>query len=191
MSDAEQPASPELGPLPSEKIVALRDVLEANSVPYAFGGAVALFYYRDPRSTIDIDVNIFLSPERRSEVDGLLSGLYPLDTEKFDADVGMTAQTRSLWGSTYIDLFFSNTEFHESMAQRVQRYPFLDTEINVLTAEDLLVCKVLYDRPKDWVDIEAVAKNRDLDAGYIRSWVGEFLPDDDPRLARVNGLLGR
>lgn len=46
---------PELRLLASQKVLALRDALEEHAVPYAFGGAIALFYCRDPRSTIDID----------------------------------------------------------------------------------------------------------------------------------------
>jgi hypothetical protein len=192
MDEAEVPGRPEQGPLPSEKIIALRDALEESRLPYAFGGAVALFYYRDPRSTTDIDLNLFLPPERREEAETVLSGVYPLDVQQFDSEVGRSGQVRSLWGATYIDLFFADTDFHDSMAKRVRRFPFLDTEINVLSAEDLLICKTLFDRPKDWLDIEAVGISQQgkLDVGYINDWLGQFLPDDDPRLGRIREALG-
>jgi hypothetical protein len=63
--------------------------------------------------------------------------------------------------------------------------------IPVLSIEDLLICKALFDRSKDWVDIEAVAKTRrgELDRSYINSWLGRFLPADDPRHARIEALL--
>ncbi len=146
MSEAAQPERPEQGPLPSEKIVALRDALEDHRIPYAFGGAVALFYYRDPRSTIDIDVNIFLPPEQRAEVETALGSVYPLDHQQFDEDIGRTGQMRSLWGTTY--------------------------------------------RPKDWLDIEAVARTRELDQTYITGWLDRFLPAEDPRRTRTKAILG-
>ena len=31
-----------------------------SELPHAFGGALALAYYAEPRSTIDIDVNVFI-----------------------------------------------------------------------------------------------------------------------------------
>ncbi|MHB1469276.1 MAG: nucleotidyl transferase AbiEii/AbiGii toxin family protein [Solirubrobacteraceae bacterium] len=186
MNHPEQPGAPELGPLPSEKIIALRDVFETHAVPYAFGGAIALFYYRDPRSTIDIDVNIFLPPERQAEITKLLRPIYDIDAAKVAADVTTAGQTRSLWGATYIDLFFADTEYHEAMGRRVQRKPFLDTEINVLSPEDLLVCKMLFDRPKDWLDVAAITANTDLnlDHRYIESALELFVDPTDARLAR-------
>ena len=32
-------------------------------IPHAIGGALALGYYAEPRSTIDLDINIFLTEE--------------------------------------------------------------------------------------------------------------------------------
>ncbi|HVR05500.1 MAG TPA: nucleotidyl transferase AbiEii/AbiGii toxin family protein [Solirubrobacteraceae bacterium] len=191
MNDREQPVSAGLGPLPSEKIVALRDVFETNDVPYAFGGAIALFYYRDPRSTIDIDVNIFLPPERQVEIIGLLRPVYDIDVAQVAADVTTTGQARSLWGATYVDLFFADTEFHDAMARRVQRKPFLDTEINVLSPEDLLVCKMLFDRPKDWLDVEAVVASGQVtvDRRYIESALGLFVDPADARFDRWRAIV--
>ena len=77
------------------------------------------------------------------------------------------------------------------MAQRVQHQPFSEATIPVLSIEDLIVCKVLYDRPKDWVDIDAVAATRrsDLDRRYIATWLGAFLEPEDSRLARIAQAL--
>lgn len=191
MSLGEQPDSPEPEPLPSEKIIALRDVFETNHVPYAFGGAIALFYYRDPRSTIDIDVNVFLPPERQAEVSRLLQRLYDVDLAQVTADVMTTGQTRSLWGTTFVDLFFADTQFHDAMAHRVRRMPFLETEINVLSAEDLLVCKMLFDRPKDWLDVQAVAANAQLglDKRYVESALELFVDRSDARFERWRAAI--
>lgn len=190
MSEADRPSSAELGPLPSEKLVALRDALEHHQIPYAFGGAIALFYYRDPRSTTDIDINIFLPPTRQSEVVAVLETLYPLDAAQVKTAVEATGQARSAWDATYVDLFFADTEFHVAMSRRIRRQPFLDTEINVLSAEDLLVCKVLFDRPKDWLDIQAVvsAQGADLDGAYVDSALELFVDTTDHRFLRWHGL---
>jgi hypothetical protein len=190
VNDPERPPASELGPLPSEKVIALRDAFETHDVPYAFGGAIALFYYRDPRSTIDIDVNVFLPPDRQAEVTDLLPSLYDVDREHVAAAVLQTGQARTLWGGTYVDLFFADTEFHEAMARRVQRKPFLGTEINVLSPEDLLVCKMLYDRPKDWLDIEAVlaAGRQQLDRDYLEAALELFVERSDPRFVRWRAI---
>lgn len=174
---------PELEPQLSEKVVALRDALEASSIPYAFGGAIALYYFRDPRSTTDIDVNIFLPPDQTEDVGQVLGSVYRLDVERLTDAVTRDGQSRTSWDSTFVDLFFADTEFHEAMSRRTLRKPFLDTEINVLSPEDLLVCKMLFDRPKDWIDVEAVARGGHvmLDNGYIEAALDNFVDRSDPR----------
>jgi hypothetical protein len=41
-----------------EKIVAIDEALA--EIPHAFGGALALAYYAEPRATVDIDINVFI-----------------------------------------------------------------------------------------------------------------------------------
>jgi len=188
----EEPLGPEREPTWDQKVVRLNAALAERGIPYAFGGAIALNYHREPRSTLDIDVNIFLAPEHEETVLSALSGVYDLaDSEKIGRDLRRDGQARSSWGVTYVDLFLANTDFHASMAQRVQRQPFGETTIPVLSIEDLLICKALFDRAKDWVDIEAVAKTRrgDLDRPYITGWLDRFLPPGDPRRERVAAAL--
>lgn len=51
----------------------LADVLEAHDIPYAIGGALALGYYAEPRGTVDVDINIFVTPPEA--IDGLIQTL--------------------------------------------------------------------------------------------------------------------
>jgi len=113
---------------------------------YAFGGAISLKYHREPRSTLDIDVNIFLSPASSATALSVLQDLYGLPmAEQVRARIDRDGQARTLWGATYVDLFLADTDFHESMSGRVERQAFGDIEIPVLSIEDLIVCKVLFD----------------------------------------------
>ena len=49
-----------------ERILALERALVA--VPHAFGGALALAYYAEPRATIDIDLNVFVHADHFPDV---------------------------------------------------------------------------------------------------------------------------
>ena len=70
--------------------------------------------------------------------------------------------------------------------------PFADGTIPILSAEHLVVCKVVFDRPKDWVDIDAMlAAGATVDAGEVLRWVGRIAGDDDPRYDRIAALLTR
>jgi hypothetical protein len=47
---------------PTELARRLADAFEDASLPYAIGGAIALGFYVPPRATLDVDVNVFVSP---------------------------------------------------------------------------------------------------------------------------------
>ena len=42
-----------------DKVVLVHGALNGRGINHAFGGALALAYYAEPRSTIDIDINVF------------------------------------------------------------------------------------------------------------------------------------
>ncbi len=170
----------------SEKITALAHVLGASDVPFAFGGALALAYYGEPRATVDVDVNVFVPPD---EVDRVAEVLASLGIRTSAADrrlVLRDGQTRLHWGLTPVDLFFAYDVFHYHAAQRIRRVPFGSETIPVLAPEDLLVCKVAFNRRKDWIDIEQMllltAGTLDLDD--VRRWIVAIVGANDERCRR-------
>ena len=168
-----------------EKIVALHAAL--GSVPHAFGGAIALAYYAEPRATIDIDLNVFVPEQRATKIAALLT---PLGVSGTLAHVERDGQVRLWWDDTPVDLFFSYDRFHDAAAKVVRVVPFADTTIPILSADHLVVCKAVFDRPKDWVDIDAMEDaDSDLDAAEILRWVGRICGDTDPRYNRIAAVL--
>ena len=158
-------------------------------VPHAFGGALALAYYAEPRATIDIDLNVFVPV---SDAPGVIERLGALGvTGDASADaLERDGQVRLWWDRNPVDLFFSYDAFHDAARDAARRVPFADTEIPVLSAEHLAVCKAVFDRPKDWIDIDAMlAAGTALDAGEVLRWVSRITSPDDPRFARIARVL--
>jgi hypothetical protein len=179
----------------SEKVLLIEEGFRQRRIPHAFGGAIALAYYATPRATIDIDVNVFLSVDRADEVLGLLEGLgaEPLSQEEH-AQLERDEQVRVHWDATPVDLFFSYDTLHDSCLERRRRMPFgEDDSIHVLAAEDLLLFKALFDRDKDWHDIEELvfAMADELDAAYAKSWLERIVGERDPRYRRLCEVLDR
>jgi hypothetical protein len=175
-----------------EKILAIHAALDAARKPHAFGGALALAYYATPRGTIDIDCNVFVRVERAQRVLDVLSPLGVTRPERALAEIARDGQTRLRWGHTPIDLFFSTDAYHDACMQRARRVPFGEgDEIPILSAEDLAVFKVIFDRPKDWVDLGELlyAQSGRFDAAYALEWLSRILAIDDPRLARFEKLV--
>jgi hypothetical protein len=175
----------------AERIVALHEALVA--VPHAFGGALALAYYAEPRATIDIDLNLFVPAAEYPAVAAVLLSLGArADDEEAAERIRRDGQARVMWESTPLDLFFAYDAFHRAAAESVRSVPFADGEIPILAAEHLVVCKVVFDRPKDWVDIDAIVADRTaVEAGEVLRWLGRIIGDDDPRYDRVASVLTR
>jgi hypothetical protein len=157
-----------------EKIVAIERSLAARDVPHAFGGANALAYYGTPRATADIDLNVFVPVSRAREVLQLLAELgVPAPEPSLFERIEREGQVTLYWERTPIDVFFSYDPLHESSMRRRRRVDFGGDPIHVLSAEDLMTYKVLFNREKDWNDIAEMiyAANESLDFDYVRGWI--------------------
>jgi Nucleotidyl transferase AbiEii toxin, Type IV TA system len=172
----------------AERVVALDDALDA--VPHAFGGALALAYYAEPRATVDIDLNVFLPAERFDEVAAPLRALGVAMDDEAAALVARDGQARVWWDVTPIDLFFAYDAFHDVAARARRTVPFADGEIPILAPEHLIVCKAVFNRAKDWVDIDAMLElGHALDTAEVLRWVARIAGDEDPRYERLAALL--
>ena len=177
--------------LPDE-IVVVHRVLAGASIPHGFGGAIALAYWGTPRYTHDVDINIALPSEDHPRVLDALSNAFPLvDRPKAERDITHLAQTRLRWGDVPVDLFFANTPFHDAIAMRTREMLYTaDITIPVISAEDLILCKAFFNRPKDWFDIENIFTVQErVDDAYLHYWLLEFPDSDGERLARIDRLL--
>jgi hypothetical protein len=183
---------PQYQPAPlADMVVAIDRALTGAKIPHAIGGAIAYAYYGEPRVTIDVDVNVFVSTDSWPEVRDALTGL-GVDVETDEAALTRDGQVRLWWGRIAVDLFFSYDPFHDEMKKAARRVPFGDDRIPILGPEHLLICKALFDRPKDWLDIEAmVAFVEPLDLDAIRSWLARMVDADDERLAKLREITDR
>jgi hypothetical protein len=177
----------------SEKLLLIEEGLTSRRIPHAFGGAIALAYYATPRATIDIDLNVFVPVSRADEVLDVLAtlGSDPLTAEERER-LQRDEQARLRWDGTPIDLFFAYDAFHDSCLERRRVVPFGEGDrIHVLSAEDLVVFKVMFDRGKDWRDIGELtyALAGEIDAAYVQHWLDRILEPDDPRRERIRELL--
>ena len=172
----------------AQRIVELDHSLDA--IPHAFGGALALAYYAEPRATIDIDLNLFVRADRFTGVATLLRDLGVTVDDNVAGIVRRDGQARVMWDHTPIDLFFAYDAFHDAAAKARRPVPFSDGTIPILSPEHLIVCKVVFNRPKDWVDIDAIlATGTVLDVAEVMRWVGRLAGDTDQRFERIASVL--
>jgi hypothetical protein len=158
-------------------------------VPHAFGGAIALGYaVRNPRGTVDIDVNLFLSPDHADDAFAVLPAGVTWTADDLAA-VRRDGQVRVFWEQTPIDLFFDTAPFHLQVATNAREVPFESGPIPVLAPNDLTVFKAFFNRAKDWADIEAMAEADSFDLDVVLRWLSDLLGADDERCTRLRDLV--
>ena len=169
----------------AERLVALHRALARRRIPHAFGGAIALAYWTlDPRGTSDIDVNVFVPAANAGRV---LRAL-PAGIDQPDGTpetIARDGQVRLWWEGTPVDLFFDYVRIHDDAARHRRVVPFAGTRIPVLGPVELAVFKVMFDRTRDWADVEAMLAAGTLDLGAVRAALATMLSADDPRFARL------
>jgi len=171
-----------------ERIVAIHRALSRAGIPHAFGGAIALAYATlDPRGTSDVDVNIFApASQPQRALAALPDGIEqpPGTAEAIVRD----GQIRLWWDETPVDLFFDYIPLHDEAARHRRTVPFEGEQIPILGPVELAVFKVMFDRTRDWADLEAMVETGSLDVPAVRGAVASLVGGDDPRLARLDAL---
>lgn len=171
--------------------------LLAAGIDNAIGGALALGYHvDDPRGTQDIDVNVSIPADRAREALAVLPPDVPWDettVERIEQD----DQVRIMWPvpddlPIPLDLFFAVHDLHDVARTRTVEVPMHEATVRVLSATDLTIFKALFNRSKDWPDIEAMLDAHDatVDLDEAIRWLTEIVGSADPRTQRLRDLRG-
>lgn len=172
-----------------EKLLAIHRGLKADSLPHAFGGAIALAYcVEEPRGTRDLDVNIFVDASDAARAlealpDGIRVSAEDIETVKSEG------QTRLFWDGVPVDVFLNNLPLHEDVAKGVLWVPLGEEQIPVLDCASLVIFKALFNRTKDWADIEEVAMVTPEDVGAAAKTVATLVGEDDSSYRRLAEIV--
>lgn len=176
-----------------ERLVAVHHSLDKAGLDHAVGGALALAHYvYPPRGTADIDLNLTADPADPGRVLSALPKSIEIHPGAAD-ELRSNSQVRLWWRSakldTPVDLFLpASPVYHRLVVERARPALFLGAEIKVLTATDLMVFKMLFDRRKDWADIESLVRAGAGDPAEAADWVAQIVGSTDPRLAKLQEI---
>ena len=178
-----------------DAVLEVHTLLSRSCPAHAFGGALALAYYAEPRATVDIDVNVFLpEADSPSVMEALATLGYAPEREPDTAAPISGIRLRRSTDPFPLDLFPPLGPAYDEIATRVRRWPFGPdrVELPFLSPEDLAVFKLSFGRDKDWVDLRQIVRSGlALDVDYIQRQLIELRgPTMYPRLARLRSLLG-
>lgn len=177
----------------------LRDAvaaLEEAGLSFAVMGGCARNAYAEPRGTKDVDLVVAADATRYPRIVQALAdrGFYAASTVGGGGEDAVPDLTlnRDADGRR-IDLLFAHTEFERGALERSQRQePFAGISVPVVSVEDLIIYKVLADRPQDRVDIGDVVRATEarggvVDWSHVERWCDAW--EVRPRLDRLRASL--
>ena len=175
----------------AQRVVAVHDALTAAGIPFGFGGALALAYHvPEPRATndIDVDVTLELTLESVRKLEQALSGMVTFTDDQVESML-RDGQARTYWDEFAVDIFFTVHYFHEDAMDKLLWVPFANRTIPIISAAHLAVLKALFNRPKDWVDIQEMAYLESFPRLRVMVWLRELLAEGaDDVVDRIGAL---
>jgi hypothetical protein len=168
----------------------LADVFDRVGSRYAFGGALANNYWGILRTTQDVDCLVLTPAVQYQRLADELNRIGCVVRKEGTDETVTVAEMRrqeqerkliELWRSdARAELFVPYLPLQDEILRRAVRLPFQIRTINVTTAEDLVLLKMMFHRPKDLIDVRGIlwTQGEKLDIAYIRDWSVRMLQDD-------------
>jgi hypothetical protein len=149
------------------------------SVEYAVMGGLAVRLHGLPRPTFDIDFTAAIHESKLPDIYGRVERLgysvpEPQKRGWVDTVSGFpVVKFQTFQGECVIDVdvFLAGNEFLKQILRRRQRHRTDELEADFVTAEDLILLKLLAGRRKDLVDIQDILLVQGkLDDDYLNEW---------------------
>ena len=143
-------------------------------VPYVLIGAHAINAWIEPRITADIDVTAHVDSDALPRLERILAAEgYRMDhVHGGDLPSGPDfVRWISSDGVIVLELQAAKTAFQHEVIRRAMETA---EGVRVATPEDLIVLKLIANRPKDRIDLLGLLALPDLDRSYIERWADEW-----------------
>lgn len=161
---------------------------------FAIIGAVARNAWAPPRATTDLDLTVVGDLDVIARVADSLAGLGYMLVREQRADPAETLPDIKIFRCEeadvrQVDVLIAKTPFEEEVLRRAPLVDVGSLEVPVASPEDLIVYKLLADRPRDRDDITAVVRTlgragRQIDWTYVERWARFWQIEDRSRRLR-------
>ena len=154
---------------------------EKHHIEYMLSGSVAMSIYVLPRSTKDFDFVVHLKPTDMDALTNYFQQGYYCDKDAVKEAVrtgGMFNIIDFKSGYKADMIVLRSDQFRQEEFRRRKQVDFMNLKISVVTAEDLLISKLIWiqqlqsDIQK--ADIKELCKSPGLDLTYINYWISSL-----------------
>jgi len=160
----------------NDALLMLSSWLTDHGVGHIVIGGFAVTVWGEPRFTRDLDVTVSVPPDKFAETIHLISSRF---TSLAQDPVKFATETRVLpimVESVPVDLIFAALPYEEDAIARAHPIKLHNGTVPVCSPEDLILHKIVSQRPRDHEDIEGVFRYRhsELDYSYLDPRVEEL-----------------
>jgi len=152
--------------------------LDKYQIPYMVIGGQAVLLYGEPRLTKDIDITLGISVDHLGEMKAIVNRLnlkyLVKNVDEFVKET-MVLPVIDQKSGIRIDFIFSYSPYEWQAIERARKISFERTEIKFASLEDLVIHKMIAERPRDIEDVQSILlKNPGYNCQYIEKWLSEF-----------------
>lgn len=179
-----------------DAVAELAEFLEAEEMPYAVIGGIAVQYWGESRTTRDVDIVVLVPPDK---TDRFLQRAADRFHPRIADAVSFARQNRVLLleasDGTPADISLGIPGYEEEALKRAVTGSIGGSRtFKIISAEDLIIHKVLAGRPRDMEDAERIlVRRKKIDLGYITKWLEAFSPivEDRRLLSELEAVIRR
>ncbi len=163
-----------------EALVEVVEICERCGISYGVMGGIAVRIHGIPRPTYDVDLTVVADQaaltsffDAAEELGYEVSSMYRTGWRDRVADMPMVKLRAYLTEGHGIDVdvFLAESDFQASLMGRCKLQDFEQRQLNVVSPEDLILLKLLANRPRDLGDIgDVLFMQGQLDEAYLRLW---------------------
>lgn len=179
-----------------QAMIRIARFFDAESIPYMIFGGYAVLHWGEPRVTRDIDVKLLLDGPSLEALVPRLIREFPSRTPNplaFVTELGVLPVNDS--DGTPIDVVVGSLPLEREAVERAIPLTIGSHTVRLCAAEDLILHKLVSDRPRDFEDIVGVVlrQREHLDRGYLDPRVRDLTTglERPDRLAAFEAVLTR
>ena len=157
------------------------DTLNELKIPYMLSGSIAMGIYTLHRATRDFDFVVHLQLSEVEKFSACFKEGYYCNTDAVkdainEHSIFNVVDHASGYKADFIIL--KNDDFHQLEFSRRKEIEYLDQKIFVVSAEDLVLSKLIwiqdYQSAVQMEDIKSILSNAPLDLDYIYRWIEQL-----------------
>jgi hypothetical protein len=152
-------------------------ILDDLRIPYMLIGGLAVAQWEEPRATLDIDITIWVEPERLEQMVGELCLRLPPKPKEPPAFVRETRVLPVITSQGIpVDLIFAMWPMEREAIQNAVERTLAGKTFRVVPLDYLLFLKLTSNRPKDLDDAERLLRRHrgQFDAAWLQSRLAEI-----------------